>query len=75
MVSMLAGPAEQGAMLGAAQALSALGRFTGPLVFGQIFDRIGPEPAFLGAGLVMLVSWLVALQIRPAPAVALPTTD
>jgi predicted MFS family arabinose efflux permease len=64
LISTLAGPSEQGAMLGAAQAVSALGRFTGPLVFGQIYDQAGPGPAFVGAGLVMLVGWGGALGIR-----------
>lgn len=64
LVSRLAGVTEQGAMLGAAQGLSALGRFTGPLAFGALFDLGGGRPAFLAAGGVMLIGSLVAARIR-----------
>ncbi len=64
LVSTLAGATEQGAMLGAAQSLSALGRFSGPALFGLVFDRIGPTAAFLGAAGVMLVAWAVATRTR-----------
>jgi MFS family permease len=60
LVSRLAGAEEQGAVLGAAQSLSALGRFTGPLLFGALFDRLGPRTALLGAAGAMLVGWWVA---------------
>jgi len=66
LISTLAGPAEQGAMLGSAQALSAIGRFSGPFLFGQLFDLVGPRATFLTAGSVMLLAWLVTLRIRPA---------
>jgi DHA1 family tetracycline resistance protein-like MFS transporter len=56
MVSVLAGAAEQGAVLGAAQALSALGRLSGPEVLGDAYDRGGALVMFLGAGAVMLVA-------------------
>ncbi|HET7038424.1 MAG TPA: MFS transporter, partial [Gemmatimonadales bacterium] len=49
LVSRLAGISEQGAMLGAAQGLSALGRLTGPLLFGMMFDGWGPVAAFVGS--------------------------
>jgi len=66
-ISKLAGPAEQGAMMGAAQALTALGRFSGPFLFGQLYDVAGSTAAFLGAGTIMAVGWLVARRIREAP--------
>jgi MFS transporter, DHA1 family, tetracycline resistance protein len=66
LISMLAGPAEQGAMMGAAQALSAVGRFSGPLVFGQLYDSAGPVVTFLAAGGVMTLAWLVSRRILPA---------
>ena len=71
-ISRLAGAAEQGAMMGAAQSLTALGRFSGPLLFGQIFDMLGPAPAFLTAGGVMVVGWLVARGIHEEPAGGVP---
>ncbi len=62
LISRLAGVTEQGAVLGAAQGVSALARFTGPLVFGELYDRIDPSVAFFGAGLMMVVAWLVTLR-------------
>jgi predicted MFS family arabinose efflux permease len=72
LISRLAGPAEQGAMMGAAQALTALGRFSGPLLFGRLYDGVGATPAFLTAGVVMGAAWLVALRIRDPAAVPEP---
>jgi DHA1 family tetracycline resistance protein-like MFS transporter len=64
LISALAEPTEQGAMLGAAQSLTALGRLTGPLVFGELYDSGGPALTFILAGIVMLVSWGVSIGIR-----------
>lgn len=65
IISRLAGVAEQGATLGAAQSFSALGRFAGPFVFGELYDRVDPTLTFLGAGLVMVAAWLVTLRFPP----------
>jgi MFS family permease len=72
LVSIFADPTEQGTVLGAAQALSALGRLLGPLVMGRIYDGT-PGAAFLVAGAVMGVGGLVCLRVpkvarRPAAA-------
>jgi DHA1 family tetracycline resistance protein-like MFS transporter len=64
LVSTLAGPSEQGATLGAAQALSAAGRLTGPLLWGGIYDWFGPKAAFLASAFMMLVAWAVGTRIR-----------
>jgi MFS family permease len=53
-------------MLGAAQSLTALGRFSGPFLFGAVYDRVGARAAFLAAGAVMAVGWLVSFGIREA---------
>lgn len=63
LVSRLAGLTEQGAMLGAAQALSALGRLSGPLLFGTIYDRWGPRAALIGSAAIMMGGWLASLGI------------
>jgi MFS family permease len=74
LISRLAGVAEQGTVLGAAQAFSALGRFTGPFIFGELYDRLPPAVTFLGAGSVMLLAWGVTRRFpadvphREAPA-------
>ncbi len=72
LVSIFADPTEQGTVLGAAQALGALGRLLGPLVMGRIYDA-APGVAFLVASTVMAVGGLVCLRVpkvarRPAAA-------
>lgn len=63
LVSVLADPSEQGAVLGAAQSLSSLGRFGGPWGFGAMYDRLSPAAAFLGAAAAMLLGAAAALGI------------
>jgi predicted MFS family arabinose efflux permease len=85
IVSTLAAATEQGAMLGAAQALSALGRFTGPVLYGQAYDALGARAAFLAAAAVMGAGWLVSfgmgrreqddLMPPPAPADGRPAEN
>lgn len=67
LISTFAGATEQGAMLGAAQSLSALGRFTGPFVFGELYDVVGPFAAFFGAGAVIAIAGLVSLRVPRPP--------
>lgn len=72
LVSVFADPTEQGTVLGAAQALSALGRLLGPLVMGRVYDA-AYGAAFLVAGVVMGVGGLVCFRVphverRPAAA-------
>lgn len=70
LVSIFAAPNEQGAVLGAAQALAALGRLLGPVVIGTLYDA-RPAAAFLAAGVVMGVGGLVCLRVpRVTPPVA-----
>jgi multidrug resistance protein len=71
LVSKLSEVHEQGTMLGAAQAVAALGRLTGPVVMGQVYDGAGARPAFFTAAAVMLGAMLAATQVTPVP--ALPT--
>src|ERR1043166_4462957 len=62
LVSVFADPTEQGTVLGAAQALAALGRLLGPLVMGEVYDVSRPA-AFLVAGAVMALGGLVTLRV------------
>ncbi len=64
MISTLSDVREQGAMLGAAHAVSALGRLSGPFVFGEVYDVISPEVAFVAAAIVMLGAWGLVLRVR-----------
>lgn len=66
LISKLAGVTEQGTMLGAAQSFSALGRFTGPFVFGELYDRLDPAVTFVSAGVVLVGSWLVTMRFPEA---------
>jgi predicted MFS family arabinose efflux permease len=63
LVSTLAGANEQGTVLGVAQSLAALGRFSGPAAIGAAYDSITPTAAFLAAAGVMLVGWIASLGV------------
>jgi multidrug resistance protein len=65
LVSVYAGPTEQGAVLGTAQAMAALGRTAGPLALGLSYDRIGGGATFVGAAAVMVAGALIALRLDP----------
>jgi MFS family permease len=67
LVSRLSGAHEQGAMLGAAQAVSALGRLTGPVAVGQVYDVAGSRPAFFTAAAIMGLALLAATRVSHAP--------
>jgi len=67
MISNLSAPSEQGAMLGAAHAVSALGRLSGPLIFGQVYDAVAPAAAFLAAAAIIFIAWMVVVRAGRAP--------
>jgi multidrug resistance protein len=67
LVSVYADPTEQGTILGAAQAIAALGRTAGPPLIGAVYDVGSPTAAFLVAGGVMTVAGFVALGLHPVP--------
>jgi len=67
LISTLASATEQGAMLGAAQGLSSLGRLSGPFVFGELYDLASPAVTFMAAAGVMVVAWLVLLKAPGEP--------
>ena len=66
MVSILADPTEQGSVLGAAQALGALGRLGGPEVYGAIFDTGGTVAAYLSTAAVMAAAGVAASWVPRA---------
>jgi MFS family permease len=66
LVSTFAGANEQGAVLGVAQSLSALGRCLGPWLLGGVFDLVSPAAAFIGAGVIMLIGWAASLGVPKA---------
>lgn len=74
MVSVLAGPAEQGTVLGVAQSLGALGRLLGPEAIGTAYDRAGAMSAFLAAAAIMTLGGLAALSV-PRPVTGASKAD
>src|SRR5438309_1880234 len=72
LISVFADPTEQGAMLGAAQSLAALGRLTGPELVGMTYDRFSPPWAFLAAGVVMAMAAGATLRLPGGKPEAVP---
>jgi len=86
LVSVYADPNEQGTVLGAAQAIAALGRTAGPPLIGTVYDLVSPITSFLLAGVVMVLAGLAAFGLAsvthhaagqappasPVPSVPLP---
>jgi MFS family permease len=66
LVSVYADPTEQGTVLGAAQAIAALGRTAGPPLIGTIYDVVNRHAAFFVAGAVMALAGVAALSLPPA---------
>ena len=65
LVSVYADPHEQGTVLGAAQAIAALGRTAGPPLIGTVYDLVSPITSFLLAGVVMVLAGLAAFGLAP----------
>jgi len=65
LVSVYAAATEQGTVLGAAQAIAALGRTAGPPVTGTVYDIVSPVTSFLLSGSVMALAGLAAFRMAP----------
>ncbi len=65
LVSVYAEVTEQGTVLGAAQAIGALGRTLGPPIIGAIYDRVSGSTSFLVAGAIMALAGIAALRLAP----------
>lgn len=65
LVSVYADPREQGTILGAAQAIAALGRTAGPPVIGAVYDTVSGKAAFLAASAIMVVAWVAGARLQP----------
>src|SRR6266550_3107364 len=64
LVSVYADPNEQGTILGAAQAISALGRTVGPPLIGRVYD-VSHVTSFLFAGFFMALAGVAAFRLAP----------
>src|SRR5712664_4465301 len=71
LVSVYADPNEQGTILGAAQAISALGRTVGPPLIGTVYD-VSQVTSFLLAGFFMVLAGLAAFRLAPVTPHATP---
>ncbi|HEX9349594.1 MAG TPA: MFS transporter [Gemmatimonadales bacterium] len=71
LVSVYADPNEQGTVLGAAQAISALGRTVGPPLIGKVYD-VSHVTSFLFAGFFMALAGLAAFRLAPTTPHAAP---
>src|SRR5712664_2524314 len=74
LVSVYADPSEQGTVLGAAQAISALGRTAGPPLIGKMYD-VSHVTSFLLAGFFMAVAGLAAFRLAPVAHHAPPPSE
>ncbi len=71
LVSVYADPNEQGTILGAAQAISALGRTVGPPLIGKVYD-VSQVMSFVLAGFFMAIAGLAAFRLAPVTHHATP---
>jgi multidrug resistance protein len=74
LISRLAGPDEQGAVLGVSQSLASLARVVGPAWGGLLFDRAGITAPFISAAIVMLLAFMMSVaglrRLRVVPCLA-----
>ena len=63
-LSILAGPQEQGEVLGVSQSLAALARILGPPLGGYLYQSFAPSAPFLMAGLMGFIGLSIIYVIR-----------
>lgn len=73
LASRHAGRNEQGLVLGVAQSSGTLGRAVGPLVWGALYDRLGPTASFVGGSIAAFGVALVSLGAAEAHEAPAPT--
>ena len=64
LASHYGGAGQQGAVLGLAQLWGSLARAAGPLLWGMLYQHVGPSAAFVGGGVAALGAFLVASLLR-----------
>ena len=65
LVSFATDEHSQGAVLGGSQVVGGLGRVTGPLWFGLLFQNVGVRSPFIAGALLLAASWALAGRIPP----------
>jgi multidrug resistance protein len=63
LVSFATDEHSQGAVLGGSQVVGGLGRVTGPLWFGLLFQNVGVRSPFIAGALLLAASWALAGRI------------
>jgi MFS family permease len=63
LVSFAASRESQGAILGGSQFVGGLGRVTGPMWFGLLFESVRPDSPFVVGAVLVAASWLMAARI------------
>ena len=61
LVSRVAPPDWKGGVLGAAQGAASIGRITGPLWAGMLYEQAGHDWPFFGGAILLVPVFLVAL--------------
>lgn len=63
LVSFATDRDSQGAVLGGSQVVGGLGRVTGPMWYGALFQNTGIHSPFLAAAVLVFISWFLAGRI------------
>jgi MFS family permease len=63
LVSFATDSESQGAVLGGSQVVGGLGRVTGPIWYGALFQNVGHDSPFVVGALLVATSWLLAGRI------------
>lgn len=64
LATQFAGTAQQGTVLGFAQASGSLSRAIGPLLWGALYQHIGPTASFVGGALAALCAAAASIRAR-----------
>jgi MFS family permease len=67
LASQYAGKAGPGTVLGLAQSSGSLARALGPLLWGSLYQHLGPTASFAGGAIAAVVASFIALGARPKP--------
>jgi predicted MFS family arabinose efflux permease len=63
LVSFASDRDSQGAVLGGSQVVGGLGRVTGPMWYGALFQNAGRDTPFVVGALLVMISWVLAGRI------------
>jgi predicted MFS family arabinose efflux permease len=63
LVSFASDRDSQGAVMGGSQVVGGLGRVTGPMWYGALFQNAGRDSPFVVGALLVLISWVLAGRI------------